>query len=265
MILKVFKCMIYNNISIGIFICESFKQHCNILKDTVLKHFENFLFFGVSEDIYLPCYTHPKVEGDDYNSALSKQFLCMKKQFEKHAACDWFYVGGYDIFIHPDNLDKLLKKFDSNDDLYIGGHYDYRTIGNENILFASGGPGFIISRGLMNKMYDKLEQYIERWKNPNLHSKHVEYSGCDVALAYFLKEDFNIALTCCEGFYHHNYYEYVNASKNKHPVGCHLNYELVQYPIAFHNIKTENLLVELYNKALNCDMPFENCCNLNKA
>jgi len=250
---------IIENISIGVYICESFKSNCDTLKKTFLKYFKNYLFLGSKEDLSFPCYTHEKVEGDDYNSATSKKFLSLKKQFELHNNCDWFYVGGFDIFLHPQNIKNLLDNYNSKEPLYIGGHQDYRIIENERICFCSGGPGFFLSKKLLEIIYPYLESYIDRWKNPNLHSTHVTYVGCDVALAYFLKKDFNIKPTLRPGFYHFNYTEYLHANKNSYPEGYHLHYELISHPIAFHNIKNITALEDIYNRAVSGEIPFDKC------
>lgn len=247
------------NISIGVFTCEAFKSNCYTLKNTFLKHFKHYLFFGSKEDLSMPCYTHEKVEGDDYNSATSKHFLCLKKQFETHNNCDWFYIGGVDIFVHPENAKNLLKTYNSNIPYYLGGHQDYRVIENEKICFCSGGPGIFLSKKLLEMMYPHLESYIERWKDSKFHSKHVTYAGCDVATAYFIKKDFNIEPTLCPGFYHLNYSEYLHANKSIYPEGLHLHYELISHPVAFHNLKTPESVEDLYNRAIICDTPFNSC------
>ena len=250
------------NISVGIFLCEDLKQNCNSLKNTFLKYFDNYIFFGKSEDLELPCYTHEKVEGDDYNSATSKHFLCLKKQFEIHNNCDWFYIGGMDIFLHPENVQQLLNHFDPNCDFYIGGHCDSRKINGEPIWFGSGGPGIFLSRRLLERMYPRLEQYIDLWKDVWPNGEHCLYAGCDVATAYFLKKELNVDITKCSGFYHFNYPEYINANKNLYPEGYHLHFELVSHPIAFHNLKPSELIVDLYERAVRGDVPFNNCNKL---
>jgi hypothetical protein len=250
---------IVDNVSVGIYISESFIGNCNTLKNTFLKHFKNYLFLGSKEDLSIPCYTHEKVEGDDYSSATSKKFLSLKKQFEIHNSCDWFYVGGFDIFLHPQNIKNLLSNYNSQEPFYIGGHQDYRIIENEQICFCSGGPGMFLSKKLLEIIYPNLESYIKRWKNPNLHSTYVTYAGCDVALAYFLKKDHNIIPTLCPGFYHFNYTEYLHANKNTYPEGYHLHYELISEPIAFHSIKTIDMQKDLYTRAINGQVPFDKC------
>jgi hypothetical protein len=250
------------NISIGVFICESKKKDCDVLKNTFLKHFENFLFFGATEDLSMPCYTHEKVEGDDYNSALSKHFLCLKKQFDMHPDCEWFYIGGTDIFLHPDNVQQLLEKINPQAEIYIGGHCDKRVINGLEVWFGSGGPGYFISKQLLEKMYPRLEQYIEEWKHIYQHGEHCIYAGCDVATAYFLKTDFNISVTKCEGFYHFNYDAYYNANKNQYPEGYHLYFELITHPIAFHNLNPVSAIEDLYDRAKKSMMPFQSCKEL---
>jgi hypothetical protein len=250
------------NVSVGVFICESLKKDCTALKETFLKYFKNYLFFGVNDDISMPCYTHEKVEGDDYNSALSKHFLCLKTQYELHNNCEWFYIGGVDIFLHPENVCNLLQQFNPKQPQYIGGHCDHRTINGKKIWFGSGGPGIFLSKALMDIIYPKLESYIDEWKQIWSQNEYCIYAGCDVATAFFINRDTGLEVTKTPGFYHLNYYEYFNANPSIYPEGMHLFFELVDSPIAFHNLKPSDQVRDLYERALNGIIPFDKCKKL---
>lgn len=240
-----------DNISVGVFIHDKVKSECDIVKNSWVTDFKNYLFLGNSFDKNLPTITPDVDVGDDYESSTSKFFYCFAKQLEKHPECEWFFSCGYDVFVHSTNLHTMLKKHDPTKDLYIGGHGDVRTIAGLTVEFASGGPGIILTKSLVAKIVPKIESYLKEWRNPNL-SGNIGYFTPDVAIAYFLKRDFNVSLTREEGFYFFNYDSYLNEDQHHHN-----KFKLIEDPISFHNVKPiHNKVLEHKAKAKQGEFPY---------
>lgn len=230
-----------NNVCVGIMTSVNLINRFTACKDTWLKEFKyKYMFGGYLKHQDLIC-LGDKV-GEDYNSAFKKQFLGYKYMYEQTQNNDevqWYYLVGCDTFAFGDNITNLLKGYNSKQDLYIGGerhsghvnHY-LKNPPNFDLRYASGGPGFFISKSLMKKMYPLLETFIYIW--PEVF--HIEYNNkmhpaaCDNALAYFLWRYLNILETIVhdsiDGFYHSRIEEYG---------------QIIDKPIAFHYVKPEEM------------------------
>jgi hypothetical protein len=130
------------------------------------------------EYVYLPSIKN------DYNSATYKQNFGLKYIYDNYE-CDFVHVCGTDTYILIDNLLNLLKQYDCNDNICLGGHGAYETVQNEKIYFHSGGAGFTLSRKALSSIYILLISSIELWYylcSPSLKN------GCDVLLCYFLQK-----------------------------------------------------------------------------
>jgi hypothetical protein len=103
-------------------------------------------------------------------------------------------------FVNVPNLIKLINTLDPNDDYYIGGHGDYRTINNIKFYFHSYTPGIIVSKFTTNSLLDKnlMNDYNKICTNKDLQN----LSG--VAIAYYVNI-FNIKLIINDNFYFCNW------------------------------------------------------------
>lgn len=244
------------NISVGVFICEAFKHECVIHQQTHLTNIKNYIFYGCQNDSSIPVYGPDLPINDDFDSTTPKQFLCLKKQYDLHKdECDWYYVCGHDTYLHPYNAAKALTFFKDpkNIPYFVGGHGDLLTINNLRVYFASGGPGFFLSKKCLELLYPKIETYIEEWKN--ISQKGCYYAACDVAIAYFIKRDLKLACSEIPGFYFYNYdrYETKPILNKEH----HNRYKLIDAPISFHKLLPPTIeMLSLHKRALGGLIPF---------
>jgi len=191
-------------IAIGVMTSVNLKHRYTACMNTWGKDFDHVYYFGGVEsgsDII-------KLEnvGEDYRSALEKQFLGLKYMYEQPENHQWFFICGCDTFLYKDNLVEMISQFDPNEELFIGGHcgsfrnlYRFQT---DCDLFPSGGGGFFISRKLMDKIYGKIDSFIQEWFSICLtHFSGVHPAAGDVAITYFLWKHFGIKVTVVEGFY----------------------------------------------------------------
>jgi len=153
------------NLIICIFACDTIQTYRNeIIKinetwGKKIKDNIKLLFFLGEEktDLIGDNYVNLKGVKNDYLSASYKQFLGLKYIYEMYNP-NFVFCCGTDTYI---NIDKLVNyiinfNFNPNSNLYIGGHGDFRQIGDKNIYFHSGGAGFLLTNGCLDKLYPIL-------------------------------------------------------------------------------------------------------------
>lgn len=149
--------------------------------------------------------------GNDYLSASYKQSLGLKYIHENYKT-DFVLCCGTDTFLNLPLILRYIKKFDPNDNLYIGGHGCVRKIFNVPYYFHSGGPGFIITKNCLEKIYPYCDSMTDNWldicKRSNIYESL--HPACDVAISYFLQTlTFSQIVKADEGLFSHcNYLGY---------------------------------------------------------
>jgi len=172
------------------------------------------------EYIYLPGVKN------DYDSASLKQNLGIKYIIENYNF-DFIHICGTDTFLVIDNMEKLIQKYDSTENIAIGGHGCHRDIDGEKVYFMSGGPGFLLSIKCCNLLYNYLGSLYEDWKKICIDD-HNEYliPCCDVAISYYLQKKINTRIAKEDDkFFHCNFYGYpchIGRIDNTKIVSCHL-------------------------------------------
>lgn len=135
-----------------------------------------------------PNYIHLNDVKDDYLSASYKQFLGLNYIYENYKT-KFVMCFGTDTYINIPILLLFIKKFNHNDNLYIGGHGSYTQINNKSVYFHSGGPGFILSYTCLHKIKPILPTIMNEWTRLCNEYKCTELiPACDVSIAYFLQK-----------------------------------------------------------------------------
>ena len=149
---------------------------------------EEVEYFPQFEDSQITKYIHLKGVANDYGSASYKQWLGLKYVYE-HYRPKFTICIGTDTYINIPKLLSFLETYDPSCHLYIGGHSDIRQIGNRRYKFQSGGPGFIITYPILEKLYPSLQNIMEDWIRV-CSTNNVNYliNACDVGIAYYLDQ-----------------------------------------------------------------------------
>jgi hypothetical protein len=198
-----------------------------------------FVYTGKTSKLEIP---HIRINcEDDYTSAIEKQFLGLKHMYENSAA-DWFVFAGCDTFIFAKRLQSLLANFDAKTPIYLGSELhsgNFTSLykhGTPCKYFASGGPGLILSRELVKKLYPILDKCSAIWKNSlSEFNENTHPAASDVALAYILWKELNVFVT----FIPQNLeYELYHCPPKDYK-------RTVKYPVSFHYI-TPKLMIQLY-------------------
>jgi hypothetical protein len=132
-----------------------------------------------------PEFIHLPGVKNDYFSASHKQFGGLK-YIKEHYSPKFVICCGTDTYINIPKLLSFVIAFDCEKALYIGGHGNYREIGDKVYYYHSGGPGFVISKTLLEQIYPKLDSIIDEWTEI-CHENDVKYlvSACDAAVGYY--------------------------------------------------------------------------------
>jgi hypothetical protein len=168
-------------------------------------------------------YIYLKGVNNDYFSASYKQNLGLKYIFDNFTF-NYVYVCGTDTFVNIKFLKQYITKFDSNEQLCIGGHGDYRTVQEKQIYYHSGGPGFLITYSAICKIQYLLDDMVELWVM--IVQKQNLYTACDLALCFFLNYTGCKFVIDDEVFFHCNHKGYP----------CHMNKETKKDVVAYHNM-----------------------------
>ena len=210
----------YYKIIINIFACatiQKYIQEIRKINETWGKKAEEngikILFFLGTEPTQFTDtskYIHLEHVSNDYQSASHKQNLGLKFIYENYTA-DFIYTCGTDTYIHIDNLLSYIKQFDKNKTLYIGGHGDYRQIGDENVYYHSGGGGFILSYKVLEYLYPRLHTIQYEWETLCIKN-NIAYlcTACDLLIGYYVRTINTIEIIKSPKFYGCNYKGYAN-------------------------------------------------------
>lgn len=130
---------------------------------------------------------------NDFKSSTYKQWYGLKYMYENHKNAKFYFLIGTDTYINPTLVLNLLKKYNENEGVYLGGHGDFRNIVDNNtnnkVYFHSGGSGFIISNYTMKSIYNKIDFWVDYWeKLTDKGLNKVLDVACDVSVAYFIKK-----------------------------------------------------------------------------
>uniref|UniRef100_A0A6C0AQ81 Fringe-like glycosyltransferase domain-containing protein n=1 Tax=viral metagenome TaxID=1070528 RepID=A0A6C0AQ81_9ZZZZ len=178
--------------------------------------------FSGTNYIYLPTVQN------DYLSASYKQNLGLKYIYD-HYTTDFVLMCGTDTFINIPKLLLFIKQYNPKENLYIGGHGDYRNIDNTPYYFHSGGPGFIITQKSLEMIYPFLDTMVEQWTSLCKTQQNNLGPACDVAIGYYLQKytDVKLFKTNHNLFIHCNY----------KGIPCHQNNIDINKIISCHNMK----------------------------
>ena len=225
------------NLIICIVICENNKGKITDIQNTWLKLIlnKNIQYFFIIDNkydfgedkhfIYLPnLYT-------DTHFNILRNF--------KNDNYDFICITFIDSFINIDNLLILLEQYNYNDNIYIGGHGDYRVVNHIKFYFHSYTPGIILSKSatLLLLDFDIMTNY----NNICLNNDLKNLSG--VAIGYY-SHIYNIKLIIDNNFHYCNWQGYP----------CHLNSVKLNSLICCSNMSKNdmyNYYNILFNKIIN--------------
>jgi len=136
----------------------------------------------------------PNVD-NSYLSASHKQYLGLK-YIHENVKTKFVLCCGTDTYINIPKLLLYIHKFNYNENIYIGGHGCHRKIDNKEYYFHSGGPGFIITKQCLERLYPLLRNLVEDWidicKKQNIEEL---IPCCDVSISYYLQKKLNTIIT----------------------------------------------------------------------
>lgn len=140
------------------------------------------------EDTPITKYIHLPGVSNDYLSASYKQWLGLKYAYEHHKPIFTICIGT-DTYLNIPALLSFIDIYNPDRHLYIGGHSDARQVGNTLYHYHSGGPGFVITRAVLEKLYPILHNVMDDWINVCCRNG-VEYLivACDVGIAYYVTQ-----------------------------------------------------------------------------
>jgi hypothetical protein len=124
---------------------------------------------------------------DDYQSATDKHYLGLEWIIENYDT-DFIYIGG-DVYINTTNMLSLINQFNPKHPFFIGdSRYNVNILGNDSFIH-DGGPGYIITSELANRIYPYLSTIKQQWIHI-LNKSNTKYiidwfsPACDVSMTF---------------------------------------------------------------------------------
>lgn len=156
------------------------------IRETWASHCDGFLAFSTANDPRIPAISLEHEGKEEYGNMWQKVRSIWKfvgthylEQF------DWFFQGGDDLFVLPQNLRNYLGTLDAKKEYFVGRRF--KGYGDHN-YFNSGGSGYALSR-------ETLRKYVtEGWSDPACSPNRTTAME-DVMIAQCLRKLFQIGLT----------------------------------------------------------------------
>lgn len=248
-------------ISVGIFTqLRSSEKYLSILNTWGSEFDKINIVCGYDDSIKKYLFNEVVLDVDDsYNGLMEKQMRALEFMFHNDPA-KWYFVCGDDTFLYKEISEEMLSKFDSQQELYVGGHCgtlknllkeEYREEVKHD-YYPSGGPGFFISHGLMKKIINDMTDIIELWrKTCEIKTNQNYLFASDAGFGYAMSQMYDIPITTlCEiytgctltdGFY--------NFMADRYPhTNTLFTSVLIDKPISYHYVTIQDMYRLFENK-----------------
>jgi glycoprotein-N-acetylgalactosamine 3-beta-galactosyltransferase len=160
------------------------------MRETWAPYCDGFLVFSTASDARIPAISIPHDGPEDYNNMWQKIRSILKFVGTHYLDdFDFFYQGGDDLFVIPQNLKRYLQQLmDHNNKTQDDNFFVGRRFKSYLGAFNTGGAGYALSRGT-------LRTYInEGWNHTNCFPLE-RTSMEDVMISQCLLRVFGIGLT----------------------------------------------------------------------
>jgi glycoprotein-N-acetylgalactosamine 3-beta-galactosyltransferase len=164
---------------------SSHATNIRAIRETWAPGCDGFLAFSTHSDPRLPAISLPHEGIEEYNNMWQKVrsiWSFVGKHYKSDF--DWFYIGGEDLFVIPQNLKNYLGNFDPSERHFLGRRFKG---GGDGTYFNSGGSGYALSRASLQCL---MENFDHPACSPNRHTPME-----DVMIAKCLKEACKISVT----------------------------------------------------------------------
>jgi glycoprotein-N-acetylgalactosamine 3-beta-galactosyltransferase len=114
----------------------------------------------------------PGMKEDVYGKLTDKVYMTLKYVNNRYGNYDWYLKADDDTFIFINNLRKFLSSKNSSKPVTYG--YDFKVIVENG--YHSGGGGYVLSKGALNKLGSKLNEDYRFC--PNTGTEDVDIAKC---------------------------------------------------------------------------------------
>jgi glycoprotein-N-acetylgalactosamine 3-beta-galactosyltransferase len=155
------------------------------IRETWAPGCDGFLAFSTKSDPRIPAISLPHEGTEEYNNMWQKVRSIWSFVGEHYKSdFDWFYIGGEDLFVIPQNLKNYLGTFDPSETHFLGRRFKG---GGDGTYFNSGGSGYALSRASLQCL---MENFDHQACSPDRHTAME-----DVMIAQCLKKACNISIS----------------------------------------------------------------------
>jgi glycoprotein-N-acetylgalactosamine 3-beta-galactosyltransferase len=154
------------------------------IRETWAPGCDGFLAFSTNSDPRIPAISLPHDGPEEYNNMWQKVRSIWSFVAQHYLEdFDFFYIGGDDLFVMPQNLRNYLATVSKDEDHFLGRRF---KAGGKDNYFNSGGAGYALSRSTLQKFASVGLEHLQC--NPLKHTAME-----DVMVAECLRKVFNIS------------------------------------------------------------------------
>jgi hypothetical protein len=194
-------------IIISIVVCENNIHKIKSIQNTWLTHIKqhNLKYYFIIDEKYKEQFN------EQYKEQVNEQLIYINNldndthfniiRYFDSTNYDFIFINYLDSFLNVKNLLTYLKTLDATEQLYIGGHGDYRNINNTKFYFHSFTPGIVLTKPATKLLLDNnlMTNYNKYCYNNDLGN----FSG--VAIGYYAYL-LNIKLVINNNFHYCNWH-----------------------------------------------------------
>ena len=185
---------------ICIIVTENNINKLKAIENTWLKNItENFKYFFFIDKSLITLFDIKESENYIYINNLNYDSHFSIIRYLNNFEYDFIMITYLNSYINIVNLQKLINTLDKNDEFYIGGHGDYRTVNNIKFYFHSYMPGIILSKNTCNSFLD-----LQLMENYSIVCTNDLKNLSGIAIAYYVNL-FNIKCIINDNFYYCNW------------------------------------------------------------
>jgi hypothetical protein len=135
-------------------------------------------------------------QGDDYLSAMFKQWKGFEHILSIESPCDFYFTCGTDTFLNIPNTLNQLEVYNSKDLLYIGGGEGEESVEGVRYRYFGGGAGVFLSYPALEKVLEKVPDFIPWWISIGFKRFDCIENGVKINKCFVGASDLQLGILC---------------------------------------------------------------------
>ncbi len=135
-------------------------------------------------------------QGDEYISAMFKQWKGLDHMISTESLCDFYFTCGTDTFLNIPNTLERLNEINANEALYIGGGECGESVDGTHYKYFSGGGGIFLTYTALQHVMERIPDFIPWWMAVGLEMIPVVINGVPIMKDILGACDLQLGIVC---------------------------------------------------------------------